>query len=120
MSQAVNDWYDRDVDAINEPQRPIPSGRIPGRWGLYLAIAWTVLSLSVAALLGRTVFLAGLVGVALAWAYSAPPFRLKRNGWLGNAACGLCYEGLSWITGAALLAVASRTSPGALSHVGYR
>ena len=34
-SQAVNDWFDRHVDAINEPQRPIPSGRIPGRWGLY-------------------------------------------------------------------------------------
>lgn len=25
-SQAVNDWFDRHVDAINEPQRPIPSG----------------------------------------------------------------------------------------------
>jgi chlorophyll synthase len=30
-SQAVNDWYDRDVDAINEPNRVIPSGRMPGR-----------------------------------------------------------------------------------------
>ena len=27
-SQAVNDWYDRHVDAINEPNRPIPSGRM--------------------------------------------------------------------------------------------
>ncbi|MFZ9889039.1 MAG: UbiA family prenyltransferase, partial [Myxococcota bacterium] len=44
-SQAVNDWYDRHVDAINEPHRPIPSGRIPGRWGLGIAIAWTVMSL---------------------------------------------------------------------------
>ena len=26
-SQAVNDWFDRHVDAINEPDRPIPSGR---------------------------------------------------------------------------------------------
>jgi len=33
-SQAVNDWFDRHVDALNEPHRPIPSGRIPGRWGL--------------------------------------------------------------------------------------
>ena len=40
-SQAVNDWYDRHVDAINEPNRPIPSGRMPGRWGLYIAIIWT-------------------------------------------------------------------------------
>ena len=28
-SQAVNDWFDRHVDAINEPHRPIPSGRMP-------------------------------------------------------------------------------------------
>ena len=48
MSQAINDWYDRDVDAINEPHRPIPSGRIPGAWGLYIAIIWTALSLAVA------------------------------------------------------------------------
>lgn len=30
-SQAVNDRFDRHVDAINEPQRPIPSARLPGR-----------------------------------------------------------------------------------------
>ncbi|MEM6898103.1 MAG: UbiA family prenyltransferase, partial [Pseudomonadota bacterium] len=39
MSQAANDWCDRHVDAINEPDRPIPSGRIPGRWGLWIALA---------------------------------------------------------------------------------
>ena len=37
-SQAVNDWFDRHVDAINEPERPIPSGRIAGRWGLWIAM----------------------------------------------------------------------------------
>jgi chlorophyll synthase len=103
-SQAVNDWFDRHVDAINEPQRPIPSGRMPGRWGLYIAWAWTALSLLVASVLGPWGFAAGAVGLLLAWAYSAPPLRLKRNGWWGNAACGLCYEGLAWVTGAAVMA----------------
>jgi chlorophyll synthase len=102
-SQAANDWYDRDVDAINEPHRPIPSGRIPGRLGLVVAIAWSALSLAVAALLGRWTFGATLIGLALAWAYSAPPLRLKRNGWWGNAACAACYEGLPWFTGTALM-----------------
>jgi chlorophyll synthase len=102
-SQAVNDWFDRDVDAINEPDRPIPSGRMPGRWGLNIAIAWTVLSLLVAITLGRWGFLAAALGLALAWAYSAPPMRLKKNGWWGNSACALCYEGLAWITGAAVM-----------------
>ena len=103
-SQAVNDWFDRHVDAINEPHRPIPSGRMPGRWGLYVALGWTVLSLLVATALGTWGFLAAVAGLLLAWAYSAPPLRLKRNGWWGNAACGLSYEGLAWLTGAAVMA----------------
>jgi chlorophyll synthase len=103
-SQAVNDWYDRHVDAINEPDRPIPSGRMPGTWGLYIACGWTVLSMLVALLLGPWGFGATVVGLILAWAYSAPPIRLKLNGWYGNAACGLCYEGLAWVTGAAVMA----------------
>ncbi len=103
-SQAANDWFDRHVDAINEPNRPIPSGRLPGRLGLHIAIAWTVLSLLVAAPLGRWGFGAAVLGLALAWAYSAPPLRLKQNGWWGNTACAACYEGLPWITGAAVMA----------------
>jgi chlorophyll/bacteriochlorophyll a synthase len=103
-SQAVNDWFDRDVDAINEPDRPIPSGRVPGRLGLHIAIGWTALSLLVGAALGPWGFGAAVVGLALAWAYSAPPLRLKRNGWWGNTACAACYEGLPWITGTAVMA----------------
>ena len=112
-SQAVNDWFDRHVDAINEPQRPIPSGRMPGRWGLYIALLWTVLSLMVATALGPWGFGAAIAGLLLAWAYSAPPLRLKNNGWWGNAACGLSYEGLAWATGAAVMA--GGAMPGARS-----
>ncbi len=103
-SQAVNDWFDRHVDAINEPQRPIPSGRMPGRWGLYLALLWTGLSLGVGSTLGPVGLLATVLALLLAWAYSAPPLRLKANGWWGNAACGISYEGIAWLTGAAIMA----------------
>ena len=102
-SQAVNDWFDRHVDAINEPHRPIPSGRIPGRWGLYIAIVWTILSALLAATLGTWVFWSAALGLVLAWAYSAPPARLKGNGWWGNLAVGMSYESLAWITGAAVM-----------------
>ena len=102
-SQAANDWFDRHVDAINEPDRPIPSGRIPGRWGLYIALIWTALSLEVASHLGVWGFGASIFGLVLAWAYSAPPIRLKQNGWWGNSAVGLCYEGLPWFTAAAIM-----------------
>ena len=102
-SQAVNDWFDRHVDAINEPDRPIPSGRMPGRWGLYIAVIWTLLSLLWAWQLGPWGFAASGLGLVLAWAYSAPPVRLKANGWWGNSACALSYEGLAWVTGAAVM-----------------
>lgn len=102
-SQAVNDWYDRHVDAINEPNRPIPSGRIPGRWGLWIAIGWTIVSMLWAYALGPWVFGAAIVGMGLAWAYSAPPLRLKQSGWWGPAACALSYEGITWFTGAAVM-----------------
>ena len=102
-SQAVNDWFDRHVDAINEPQRPIPSGRMPGRWGLSIAIFWTVLSLAWATLMGPWGFAACALAITLSWAYSMPPVRLKNNGWFGNAACALSYEGLAWLTGAAVM-----------------
>jgi chlorophyll synthase len=102
-SQAVNDWFDRHVDAINEPGRPIPSGRVPGRWGLAIAISWTLVSLAFSALLGKWVFWAAVLGLLLSWAYSAPPLRLKQSGWLGPAAVALSYEGLTWFTGAAVM-----------------
>ncbi len=104
MSQAANDWCDRWVDAINEPDRPIPSGRVPGRWGLWIAWAMTGLALALGWLLGPWGFGATVVGVLAAWAYSAEPLRLKRSGWIGPGLVGLCYEGLPWFTGAAVLA----------------
>ena len=104
MSQAANDWCDRHVDAINEPDRPIPSGAIPGRWGLWIALVMSALALALGATLGPWGFGATVFGVLAAWAYSAEPVRLKKSGWWGPGLVGLCYEGLPWFTGAAVLA----------------
>ena len=102
-SQIVNDWYDRDVDALNEPHRPIPSGRVPGKIAFWFAVIWTLVAQTWALLLGPWVAIATCLGLALAWAYSAPPLRLKMNGWWGNSAVAISYEGLAWITGAAIV-----------------
>jgi chlorophyll synthase len=102
-SQAVNDWFDRYVDAINEPQRPIPSGRIPGRWGLWIAIVGSIISLGVGFAINTVVGYATILGVFLAWIYSAPPIRAKANGWWGPLVCAAAYEGLTWFTGAAVM-----------------
>jgi chlorophyll synthase len=117
-SQAVNDWYDRHVDAINEPNRPIPSGRIPGKWGLYIAVIWSLISLWVGSFLGPIGFLATTLALVLAWFYSMPPIRFKNNGWLGNLACGVSYEGLAWVTGATLLSAGALPSKPSLLLAG--
>jgi chlorophyll/bacteriochlorophyll a synthase len=102
-SQAINDWFDRHVDAINEPGRPIPSGRIGGNWGLRIAIAGTILSLIVSWITGPWVLAATALGLVCAWVYSAPPLRLKADGWAGPAVVALTYEGLTWFTGASVM-----------------
>ena len=111
MSQAANDWCDRHVDAINEPDRPIPSGRVPGRWGLWVALAMSGLALAMGMALGPWGFGATVFGVLAAWAYSAEPVRLKRSGIWGPGLVGLCYEGLPWFTGAAVLAAGAPSWP---------
>ncbi len=102
FSQVINDWFDREVDAINEPDRPTAANLLaPGTIGL-IAAGLALAALGVASLLGTTVVWLALGGLALAVAYSAPPLRLKaRNGWLANTACAFAYEGFAWVAGAA-------------------
>ena len=102
-SQVINDYCDRQVDAINEPNRPIPSGRITPRWAVAIALIGSALSLTLGAALGIWVLTATCVALFCGWAYSSPPFRFKRSGWLGPLVCALSYEGLSWFTGASVM-----------------
>ena len=111
MSQAANDWCDRHVDAINEPYRPIPSGRIPGKWGLWIAIFMSGAAAIIGLALGPWGFGATLVAIAASWAYSAEPVRLKRSGILGPGLVGLSYESLPWFTGAAVLSAGAPSWP---------
>ena len=111
MSQAATDWCDRHVDAINEPGRPIPSGRVPAPWALGVAILMSVLALFVGQFLGPWGFGATCLAVLAAWAYSLPPVRLKRSGWWGPGLVGLSYETLPWFTGAAVLSVGAPSFP---------
>lgn len=111
MSQAANDWCDRHVDAINEPDRPIPSGRIPGRWGMWIAIGMSIFAGFIGLALGPWGFGATLVAIAAAWAYSVEPIRMKRSGWWGPGLVGLSYESLPWFTGAAVLSMGAPSWP---------
>jgi chlorophyll/bacteriochlorophyll a synthase len=99
LSQVVNDYCDRDVDALNEPDRLIPSGRVTTAQVFLTIGALAVLALSVAWALGREVALLTAVGMVLAVIYSAHPIRAKRNGWIGNALVAFSYEALPWMAG---------------------
>ena len=105
MSQAVNDWCDRHVDAINQPERPIPSGRVSAGWGFFTGIMMSVISILFAYYLGSLIFFATIIGVLAAWLYSLEPIRLKRSAIFGPGVVAICYEGLPWFTGAAIFTI---------------
>jgi len=112
FTQTINDWYDKDIDAINEPYRPIPSGKITESEVWQQIYALLVAGLSIALALDfyvghapqglPTVFCVAVFGGFLAYIYSAPPLKLKQNGWLGNYALGWSYVSLPWWCGQAL------------------
>ena len=123
-TQTLNDYYDREIDAINEPYRPIPSGAIPlGQVRLQilvlllagLAVAWGLDRWA-----GHTtpvLLLLALGGSFVSYIYSAPPLKLKQNGWLGNYALGASYIALPWWAGQALFG--QLTWPTALLTLAY-
>ncbi len=104
LSQIINDYCDREVDAINEPQRLIPSGLVSVRHVLITTIALTWIGCGLALWMGREVALFVGIGFLFALAYSMKPIRAKRNGWIGNALVSFSYEGLAWVAGHAALA----------------
>jgi chlorophyll synthase len=109
-TQTLNDFYDRDIDAINEPYRPIPSGAISIPQVTTQILVLLAGGLSLAYLLDRwsgheefpIMLCLTLFGAFIAYIYSAPPLKLKQNGWLGNYALGASYIALPWWAGHAL------------------
>lgn len=108
-TQTLNDFYDREIDAINEPYRPIPSGAISvpqvATQILILLLSGLSLGYGLDVWAGHeqpSLLYLTLGGAFLAYIYSAPPLKLKQNGWLGNYALGASYIALPWWAGHAL------------------
>merc|ERR1712070_536799 len=116
FTQTCNDWFDRELDAINEPYRPIPSGAISEGEVYFQIVALLIGGLGLAWNLDGwanndwpvITFLAAL-GSAVAYIYSAPPLKLKANGWQGTYALGSSYIALPWWCGHAMFNAASIT-----------
>jgi chlorophyll synthase len=123
-TQTINDFYDREIDAINEPYRPIPSGAIPlGQVKaqiLFLLVAGLGVAYGLDSWAGHStpvLLLLALGGSFVSFIYSAPPLKLKQNGWLGNYALGASYIALPWWAGQALFG--QLTWPTALLTLAY-
>ncbi|MBR8826621.1 MAG: chlorophyll synthase ChlG [Gomphosphaeria aponina SAG 52.96 = DSM 107014] len=108
-TQTLNDFYDREIDAINEPYRPIPSGAISIPQVVTQVIILLFAGLGIAYILDQwaghdspIMLYLTLGGALIAYIYSAPPLKLKKNGWLGNYALGSSYIALPWWAGHAL------------------
>jgi 4-hydroxybenzoate polyprenyltransferase len=108
-SNAINQIYDLEIDRVNKPKRPLPSGALtmPEAWGFTLAsyaLAWILAWLAAPPGLEghRECFWIVLFTSVLVWAYSAPPFRTKAHGILANITIaiprGLLLKVAGWST----------------------
>jgi chlorophyll/bacteriochlorophyll a synthase len=108
-TQTINEYYDREIDAVNEPYRPIPSGAIPLPQVIVQIWVLLIAGLALAYGLDRwaghtfpTMTVLAIFGSFVSYIYSAPPLKLKQNGWAGSYALGASYIALPWWAGQAL------------------
>lgn len=110
FSQSVNDYYDLELDRVNEPTRPIPSGRISEKeaiwnWSVVLLIAIVLgswISLSIGGQRGIVFAICLLTGLTLGYIYSAPPMKLKKNIFFSAPAVGMSYGFITYLSANAL------------------
>jgi geranylgeranylglycerol-phosphate geranylgeranyltransferase len=86
-SMAINDYYDRKIDAINEPSRPIPSGLVSPSEALSLAVALAAIGFVFAVLVSVLCLVVALISWAIVVAYVTVG---KRSGLPGNFLVSAC------------------------------
>lgn len=86
-AMAVNDYYDRKIDAVNEPSRPIPSGSVNASEALGLAGILIVVGIVFAALVSILCFAVALVSLIIVMTYVTVG---KRTGLPGNFLVSAC------------------------------
>ncbi len=87
-NNALNQIYDLDIDRVNKPKRPLPSGALTvgEAWAFTLVtafLAW-VLAWLASPDGRRECFWIVVFTTLLCWIYSAPPLWTKRRGFLAN------------------------------------
>jgi 4-hydroxybenzoate polyprenyltransferase len=88
-SNTINQIYDLEIDRINKPGRPLPSGTVSLSGAWRFAALFHLLALGLAWLVNLPFFLIVVFTSAVVYAYSAPPFRTKRWGIPANLTIAL-------------------------------
>ncbi|HEX3679630.1 MAG TPA: UbiA family prenyltransferase [Galbitalea sp.] len=83
-SNVLNQVCDLEIDRINKPERVLPAGDLTVRQALRFSVALYVVAVALSVLVGRVCAAIVLVTALATWAYSAPPFRLKRFLFVAN------------------------------------
>jgi len=86
-SMAINDYYDRSIDAVNEPGRPIPSGTVRPKEALVFALILTVTGFLSAYLANVLCLLAAVIAWVIFAVYTTVG---KRSGLPGNFLVSAC------------------------------
>ena len=105
-SNAINQIYDLEIDRVNKPKRPLPTGALTINEAWVFTVAAFVVSWILAWLAApggsRECFWIVAFTSVLVWAYSAPPFRTKRHGIWANVTIaiprGLLLKVAGWST----------------------
>jgi len=94
-SNILNQYFDMEIDRINKPDRPLPSGKIKVRSALIFMFILYALAMAIAWLVPNKQYLAiVIITVFVTYAYSGPPFRTKRFGFLANLTMAIPRGGL--------------------------
>jgi len=83
-SNSLNQICDLDIDRINKPARPLPSGKLSVKAAGSFTFSAYILSLLAALSVNRIFFILILIAALITAAYSLPPLRLKKRLLLSN------------------------------------
>ncbi|MCG8341795.1 MAG: UbiA family prenyltransferase [Chlorobiales bacterium] len=110
FSQSVNDYFDLELDKVNEPTRPIPSGRLTEKEAIWNWSIVLITAIFVGAWIG--IYIGGqrglifttclFIALIFGYIYSAPPLKLKKNILFSAPAVGLCYGFVTYLSANAL------------------
>ncbi len=97
-TMGINDYFDREIDAVNAPDRPIPSGILKPIDALILGMSLVLLGVTVSIFLNLATFLIAIFSAILMIYYN---IKGKYTGFLGNLIVSICVS-LPFVFGGAV------------------